>query len=581
MSSPGTIESLKRSLSKIDGRSYNAYKDLRGAYDLGDGLQLYLDHIQGDPFATPTKIRLRMGQGAAKIPQAMYSNRVRRIALQDYLAREVRHAIQQIVRGNRGLGKSGLVTIDAGFQTVLERTAFVVTEQWIEARMEIGLPARGRTILGRQAEEMLLEELPAIAKQSLRWENLNQADAEQFVNCIENQQHLRSQLKQNKLIAFVANGAALPRKSGISDVPLEDCVLFKSPPSMVIELDILHKEQGELKITGMGIPEGITLIVGGGYHGKSTLLQALQNAVYAHIPGDGREYVVCDSGAVKIRAEDGRRVEKVNISSFINNLPQNRSTTEFSSDDASGSTSQATNIIEALELGSSLLLLDEDTSATNFMVRDARMQALVAKDREPITPFVDRIQDLRDKLQVSTILVMGGCGDYFEAADQVILMNEYLPEDATGKAKAVAKTLHSRRQSEVKSELQPPIARIPLRTSFDAAKGKRSVNIKSYGVESIQYGRHEIILRYLEQLTDPSQVQAIGHGIHWLAENLIDNKKSLLEVLELFEKELDAQGLNILNPWGLSDEHPGNFARARKYELAAAINRLRTLKIQN
>eukprot|EP00438_Fugacium_kawagutii_P004327 Skav220059 [mRNA] locus=scaffold1709:61262:63212:- [translate_table: standard] len=197
-------------------------------------------------------------------------------------------------------------------------------------------------------------------------------------------------------------------------------------------------------VTGMGITRGVSVIVGGGFHGKSTLLHALQLGIYNKVPGDGREHVVCEPSAVKIRAEDGRSVKCTDISPFINNLPFGKlavmgtmalwkATTEFSTGDASGSTSQAANIIEALEVGAMSLLVDEaprrqtdDTCATNFMIRDEKMKALVAPDKEPITAFVRKVRPLFEELGVSTILVVGGSGDFFTVADAVIMMDEWL-----------------------------------------------------------------------------------------------------------------------------------------------------------
>ncbi len=248
------------------------------------------------------------------------------------------------------------------------------------------------------------------------------------------------------LVAFIANGAILPRESGVSEKPLTQGALpFLAPPSLEIEVELPN--QGKIK--GLGIKKGITLITGGGFHGKSTLLKALERGIYNHIPGDGREGVVTLESAVKIRAEDGRFIASTDISPFISNLPFNLDTQKFSTPNASGSTSQAANIIEALESKSKLLLLDEDTCATNFMIRDKRMQTLIHKEDEPITPFIDRVKELYTSFGVSTILVLGGCGDYLEVADTVIMMKNYKPLDVTLPAKKIIKrtTFNSRKRN--------------------------------------------------------------------------------------------------------------------------------------
>ncbi len=591
---------LRRVLTRIDGRGYKAYKDIAGWYELGEAT-LYIDHVQGDPFASPSKIRVRVPQRVVGLPPELFENGVRRVAFQDFLARQVSDAIQGVVKGRRGTGKSGLIAVDAGGQEVLERTAVVVTEDWVEVRLCAGLPAAGRRVLGSQAEAMLCTEVPRIAERGLRWGNLPHERAREFVECVENQEHIRSELRGRGLAAFVADGALLPRASGASDRPLgrEEAVTFRSPERLRVTLPLPNPvgagDESGKQITGMGIPQGITLIVGGGYHGKSTLLAALERGVYAHIPGDGREYVVTDGGAVKIRAEDGRRVERVDISGFISDLPYGRSTSEFCSEDASGSTSQAANIIEALEVGATVLLLDEDTSATNFMVRDARMQALVHKEYEPITPFLDRVRELYDDHGVSTVMVMGGCGDYFDVADTVIMMRDYVPHDVTEEAKRIAQTHCTRRQRETVSGMAGGRARIPLAESFDASRGRREVKIDAKSVDLILFGTDRIELRGVEQLVDFSQTRAIGYAIHlatrtgWKARStgsgtgptqLMNGRSTLREVVESLEGLFDSDGLDGLDPFRRGEGHPGDFARPRKYEIAAAINRLRTVRMR-
>lgn len=578
-----TMKDLRQTLARIDGRGYKAYKDIEGSYDF-DVFTLAIDHVQGDPFAAPSKIRIRVPQRMANLPTPLFNTRVRCIAFQDYLGRLVRQAIQHVAQGRRGMGKSGLITIDTGDQEVLQRTAVVIKQQWIEIRLQVGLPAAGRTVLGRQAEAMLCNELPQIVDQSLRWYSVPQEDAEQFVACVENQEFMRAQLEKMGLVAFIAEGSILPRQSGASDLPLSsDAIPFQTPESLRVTLSLAnpmsHRSRTD-SISGMGIPKGVTLIVGGGYHGKSTVLHALERSVYPHIPGDGREYIVTCRDAVKIRAEDGRRVEKVDISPFISNLPYGRSTKAFSSEDASGSTSQAANIVEALEVGAQVLLVDEDTSATNFMVRDARMQSLVHKNHEPITPFLDRVRELYDKMGVSTVLVMGGSGDYFDYADTVIMMRDYLPYNVTEEARQIASSFPTHRTRETPMSLTHITERIPVAESFNPSRGKRDVKIDAKAPDLIVFGTEPIELRCVEQLADLSQTRAVGHAIHLAAERFMDGKATLREVVQQVEAFFDEHGLDALDPFHHNEHHPGNFARPRSFEIAAAINRLRTMRMQ-
>lgn len=567
------MKNLIQLLKRIDGKGYGAYKDLAGAYDFPD-FTLYIDHVQGDPFAPPSRIRARVPVQRAAFPKELWETKPRRIGLQDYLARLVGEQIKRNAGGSRGTGKSGLIYIDSGGQEILERTALVINSEYVEARLSVGLPAFGRTIAGNSALMMLTEELPGIIRSSLFYKNIEAGEALAFVQLKEDQQFIREELVRRKLVSFIANGAILPRESGVSDRPMRGRVIpFEAPAGLTVEMDLPNK--GTIK--GMGIPEGVTLIVGGGYHGKSTLLRAMERGVYDHIPGDGREYVITREDAVKIRAEDGRRIEKVNISPFINNLPFGQNTTSFSTEDASGSTSQAANIIEAIEIGTSLLLLDEDTSATNFMIRDARMQALVAKDKEPITPFVDKVRQLYRDRGISTVLVMGGSGDYFDVADLVIMMDEYRPFIVTGRAKEIAKENPAKRSPEGGRAFGEIKQRVPLKQGFRPERGNKT-KVDSKGLHSIIFGSAAIDLSFLEQLVDAGQTRAIADLILYLSRKYVDNQRSLSQLIRAVYNEIEQKGLDVISPF--YGKHPGDYAMPRVQEVAGAINRLRTMTVK-
>ena len=336
--------------------------------------------------------------------------------------------------------------------------------------------------------------------------------------------------------------------------------------------------------SGMGIPAGVNLIVGGGYHGKSTLLKALERCVYPHIPGDGRETVVSDRGLVKISAEDGRRIERVDIDCYGDAQPGDGNTKAICSDDASGSTSQAAGIVEAIEAGCTGVLLDEDTCATNFMVRDARMQALVHKRYEPITPYVDRVRDLHRTLGISTVLVMGGSGDYFEAADRVIMLRDYAVLDATPEAKQIAVENPGERRREARGSIDPPPPRVPVAQSFDASRGRskdrKRVKIDVRTTNAIRYGECDLDLRGVAQLVDISQTRAVGLSMHWASQHLMKDGATLAGILDELDALFDQSGLGALDPFAAAEHHPGNLARPRRHEIAAAINRLRSLRME-
>jgi predicted ABC-class ATPase len=564
-------EELRAALRRLDGRGYKAYRDIEGPYDFRD-YALFIDRVQGDPFASPSNIRVRVDQKVAGFSKDTYRNTSREIALRDYITRAFFWAAKKYGRGGRGTGKSGLLTIDQPGQEILERTSVFVTDDFVEARFVMGLPAFGRKIAGRHAESMFFEELPRIVHHSLYHKNIDHDALIQHVHAAEDTDALRDRLGELGIVAFVADGSVLPRASGIDPRPLIDgrVVAFESPERLRITIELPNRGN----ISGMGIPRGVTLIVGGGYHGKSTLLKALETGIYNHIPGDGREFVVTDPTAVKIRAEDGRRIQKVDISPFIANLPFGQKTEDFSTEDASGSTSQAANTIEALEVGARVLLIDEDTSATNFMIRDHRMQELVSKEREPITPFIDKIQQLYRDEQVSTVLVIGGSGEYFDVADCVICMAEYRPLDMTEEARAIAEKYRAERKSEGGKNFGKITPRIPMSGSFDPRKGRKAVKISPKGLKSILFGVHLIDLSGVEQIVDLSQTRAIGEAINYAVKHM-DGKKTLAEIVDLVLKDVDENGLDVL-----SARPVGDFAGFRKLELAAAINRLRTLGVK-
>ncbi|MEG4197804.1 ABC-ATPase domain-containing protein [Microcoleus sp. Pol12A5] len=572
-------ESLQRHLLQLDNRGYKAYKDIQGNYDFSE-FTLIIDYVQGDPFASPSKFRVIVPPNIAQIPRELFNSRSREIALRDYLTRQFDRAAHSI-SSKRGTGKSGMIAVTRFGQEVLERTsAFIISSNTsdmadlggVELRFAVGLPAGGRSILGRQAAEMLCEDIPQIVSNSLKYSHLNAAECRRHVETVEDADWLREQLAEKGLVAFVADGSILPRRTGVDERPLlNNAVAFQSPPSLKVEFNCPNRGL----ISGMGIPAGITLVVGGGYHGKSTLLRAIELGVYNRIPGDGREFVVTNPAAVKIRAEDGRSVAGVDISPFINHLPQGRDTAQFYTENASGSTSQAANIIEALEVGRMpILLVDEDTAATNFMIRDRRMQELIAKDKEPITPFIDKVRELYADYGVSTILIMGGSGDYFDVADTVISMDNFHAYNVTEKAKEIAKKYSTSRAAEGGENFGEITQRVPIPASLDPSRGRRDVRVKVRDVDKLAFGTEDIDLGAVEQIVDSGQLRAIAAAMVYAKQQYMDGKRTLSEIIDLVMADIDAEGMDILSPFP-----EGDFAMFRRFELAAAINRLRSLSV--
>ena len=557
------MERLRAILKRIDGRGYGAYKELTGQRFAFDVFTLNIDHVQGDPFASPSRVHVRVPQSAARFPAHLFESRSREIGLRDWILRAWIGALSKVATRDGGMKPATLPG-----QEVLERSAVLVDGESVEVRFLVGLPAAGRKVLGREAEDILVRRLPEAVHASLLHENVNGDAVTKHVLATEDADSLRDMLDKAGLVAFVADGSILPRKSGVEQGPLMGGIPFRSPETLRREFTLPNRG----RVVGMGVPKGVTLIVGGGFHGKSTLLRALERGVYNHVPGDGRELAVTDPTAVKIRAEDGRSVAGVDISPFISGLPGGLDTRQFSTPNASGATSQAANIIEALESGCRVLLLDEDSSATNFMIRDRRMEALIEKRHEPITPFLDRVRQMYSEHGVSTVLVMGGSGDYFEAADTVISMVEYVPVDSTKEAREVARACPTGRKGAQAGAFEPSLKRRPIPGSLNPVKGRRSSYTRPRGLKTLTYGESDIDLTAVEQLVEHGQVEAIGQA---MAERVRTSGADVRGIIDEVEEVIRESGLDALT----SRPHPGNLTYFRPQELAAAINRLRTLRV--
>ena len=563
-----SAEDLRQLLNKIDHRSYPAYKDTRGTYQF-QAYVLSIDHVQGDPFAAPSKLSIKVPGKVAGFPAELYDRKYKKIALQDHLIRIFAKQIEQYSFQAKGSGKSGVISVSRCGQEILERTACTVQEKTgdIIVRFEVGFPANGRTINARELIKILYDFLPVCVGKTLYYNRLDQQKVQKVMELSVDQEYIRSHLEEYNLVAFVADGSILPRESGVSQRPMKGAVPFRSPESVKVEMNLPHKG----KITGMGIQKGVTLIVGGGYHGKSTLLKALEAGVYPHIAGDGREYVVTDPTAMKIRAEDGRSIRHTDISMFINDLPNGKDTVTFATEDASGSTSQAANVVESIEAGAKTFLIDEDTSATNFMVRDELMQQVIHRDMEPITPFIERVRDLYGEFGISTILVAGSSGAYFQVADIIIQMDRYVPREITAIAKNAAQNY---------PKLQLPEEE-PVMPSFDrkiqvnqGLRKRGRIKLKTLGRDGVMLNHETIDLRYVEQLMDVEQLTSLGYIVKYLEENVFDGEKTLGYIIEELYKKLVRQGIGIVSEGGYL---PGNMAMPRKQEVYACQNRYRHL----
>lgn len=557
---------LKKELQRIDGRGYRSYKDLEGQYKFGTFI-LSIDHVQGDPFASPSRIRIIVDNKVAKFPNNLLDLKYKNIAVCDFLTRLFSKNIRGCGEKIFGSGKSGLIEISRCPQEILDRTSIVFNNDKIEVRFYVGFPAKGRSVLAKELEKILFNVLPTLVDNTLIYKNIDSKLLINRVKLVEDQTYIRDNLNNRGLVAFVANDSILPRESGVSSKPLRNGKSFISPKELEVEFDTPNR--GVIK--GMGIPKGITLIVGGGYHGKSTLLRALELGVYNHIEGDGREFVITEDTALKVRAEDGRVITNTDISIFINNLPNKKDTKSFNTENASGSTSQAANIVEGIEAGANTLLIDEDTSATNFMIRDSIMQQLVAKDKEPITPYIDVAKSLYKRLGISTILVVGSCGDFFDIADLVIQMDNYEPFEVTKKAKALSRGIIDRNK-----EIEVKISTKRVLQKGTIEFGPKGVKIKALGVDGISINKENIDLRAVEQIVDSEQLNTIGSFMKYVEMNLMNKN---LTVKEAVDRGYEVLQSNLIDIDKIKGGY-GSLAMPRKQEIMASYNRFRKLKVK-
>ncbi|MEZ9955864.1 P-loop domain-containing protein [Vibrio cyclitrophicus] len=543
------MDQLTAKLKKLEKQNFRAYQQIKGQYDFAD-FELHIDHVQGDPYASSSRFRATRAWSLTGLDWLKEKSYEYQVAARDFIARSFSEFAKQ----------EATVSIALTGQTVLDNTAVVFTDHGIEIRFRINLPADGRSILAKKAINIITFYLPKFIRRATLERELNIEAMIKHCEAVEDQDALRAQLEENNLAAFVANGSVLPRIAGNCDLPMKGAVPFLAPESLSVTLNTPN--QGD--VTGLGIPKGITLIVGGGFHGKSTLLNAVERSIYNHIPGDGREGIVTATDTMKIRAEDGRCVHNLNLSNYINHLPMQKDTSDFSTQDASGSTSQAAWLQESIEAGVQTLLIDEDTSATNFMIRDERMQALVSKGAEPITPLVDRIGQLREEMDISTIVVMGGSGDYLDVADTVIQMHDYQAVDVTEKAQEVIAQHPTQRTNECETALETFVPRSLNRAALMniLTDGKFRVNAK--GKESLRFGKEFADLSALEQLESTSEVNAIGWAWFQFAQTPGWSNNPAKEFNAILSDE-----------WYENMPKYGDLAKPRILDVMAALNRMR------
>lgn len=503
------MKALYQKIRSLDGKPYGTYKNLATReWDFGDFVLEFI-HVQGDPYAPASRVLLRAKLATLGYAPEWGSDFEHRLALSDFLYRRLGRMVQE-----RYPGKDAAVVFDTAGPEMLVRNSLWIDNGEIRACLQVRLPGEGRKIQAEPAAEILTMVIPDLVAAGLYYTQGDEPAMQRHYRVLAERREILAQLDGRGLCAFVPDGAVLPRASGLSELPLEGAVPFAAPAELAVTLNACGRE-----IRGMGIPKGITVITGGAFHGKSTLLQAFVRAVYPHVPGDGREGIVVDDTALRVGVEDGRSVRGTDLSMFVRDLPGGISTKDFSTLSASGSTSEAANLLEAMEAGARTFLIDEDSSAVNFLIRDVRVRKLLGDEREPLIPLTDRIRSLASA-GMNFILVAGACGDYLDLADNIIVMANYKAECAKSTVSSwkaeglIGSTVNARPFAAYMQPLQKHVR--------PASAVERQVKVKLAGDSLLQIGFLVADTSRLVTLVDKQQ--RLGAGFMLL--NMLQNAAS-------------------------------------------------------
>ncbi len=538
-------------LWSADGRGYGYYKKLFTGKSIDYGLfSLRVTRVQSDPYAPPSWIEIHVPWRGHRYPREFIRGRGRRAFL-DYLYRILYSATHRYP-GKCGSGYSCVISVPKPGPWILYRSGVDLDGDALVVRFKLGLPARGRRIVSRKAIELFLEKVPSIVREVMD----SRRHVEGIARAVElyiDQEYLREWLIENNYVSFIADGSILPRESSISQKPLKGAKPFRSPGSLRVKVTL---PSGRV-LTGMPIPRGITVITGGGYHGKTTLLKSVLEGVYNHVRGDGREYVVSTKNIAYIEAEDGRIISCVDISSIINDLPSNTDTLCFSTLNASGSTSMAASLSEAIELGVEAILFDEDTSATNLLYKDNIMRKLIS--REPITPLSDIGREIFLQTNTSIVGIISASSAFLEVADKVLLMEEYMPRDISLEARR-----HVGRIQDNKNKFRNPRARV-----FLGVKGLMKIMCRGK-ILAVKYSdktKYTIDLSANPRIVETGQARFIAKLVSWANRRCkgLEATKIAVRVDELFSKRGFKGFMSIVPP---------DLAEASGLDLVWTLNRL-------
>ena len=560
-------------LSEIDGKPFAEYERLLGDFDFARYV-IKCMKIDAAHDAENPVFNIRIPQSIAELPGHLYDSPVRRTALEDYLTRNFCAVAGRIARFNEsGWARRNIIIAEPG-QKILPRTSVVVTKEYIDVRVRIALPYKvyvsgERLVDAEMARRVFFEDMPETVSSSIFCCNLNLAEVEDFVNGMEDADRIRQTLSTLGLVSFVGEGSLLAREQD-TDLPDYDQIApFEVSEAAQTSIDVPNAG----KVIGLGIPAGLTVVLGDAANGRKDFMSAIAAGVFNHIPGDGRETVITVSDAVQVATERGRSVQEVNITPFLSES-ESGNPASYSTRAADSFISQAAATIEALEVGARVLIVDENTSSSAFLTTDARVAGLLGAT--PRASLAQRARQMVDELGIS--IVIGGenlVAEYIPVADTVLKVEDFQVTNITEEAKALNLAVPPEAPAV---NLSPMLGRSRwiMPSSIDAAVGSKDVVIEAIDLNAIRFGRSIIELDSVSQIADESQTLTLGLLLYYAKLRYMQEGYPLREMLDMIDRDLSSEGLGTI-----SRELRGDLARPRRYELAAALNRLPTFRVSH
>ncbi|MDF7807841.1 ABC-ATPase domain-containing protein [Pontiellaceae bacterium B12219] len=566
-------------LAELDGQPFSGYQKLIGDFDFSRYvIKCAAINLEDEDAAHPV-FSIRVPQTISEIPEYLFDTPVRRTAMEDLLLRRISDCISRIANYDQNGIARRHIQVSSPNQKILPRNALLLTKEYIEVRIEITLPFQtiivdGEPLVsidGEMAQQIFFEDLPEIVSNSLLYCNIDIAEADEHVNNMEDADRLRQYLGASGQVAFVAEGALVTRLTG-SDLPdYERMSPVEAADELLDEVEVPHSGA----VRGFGIPNGLTLILGESNSGRVDLMDAIAQGIYNHVPGDGREHVVTVADAVSIRAEVGRSIQQVDISAFASELLDGGNAASYSTKSAGSFTSQAASTVEALEAGARVLLYDEHSSSSTFLSSDTRVASLLGKSSR--NTLAARARQMVDELGISMVVAGSSLvAEFIPIADKILKIENFCISDITEEAKALNIVAPAPVNDTVNLSTMLSRSRWVMPSSIDPSIGREDLVIETDEVDFLQFGRSLVDLDAVRQIADADQARAIGFVLYYAKLRYMDEGYPMREILDLVDRDLSNEGLNAL-----VRDIRGDLARPRRYEVAAAINRLPAFRVSH